>query len=50
VLNFIEKASPTVKNVVAEIFHNKLQRKEKIDLFEAKVIAEKLGVELNLDI
>lgn len=50
ILNLIEKSSPTVKGVIREIFFNKLQRKERIDLFEAKTIAEKLGVELNLDI
>lgn len=50
VLNFIDRANPSVKRVLTEIYYNKLERKERIDLFEARAIAEKLGIELNLDI
>lgn len=50
VLNFIEKANDSVKEVLVQIFFNKIERRESIDLFEARAIADKLGIELNLDI
>lgn len=50
VLTFIDKSNKEVKNVLKEILTNKLERKEDISLFTAKAIAEKLGMELNLDV
>ena len=50
VLKFVENASPQVKEVLRQIMYNKLERKEPVDLFTAKTLAEKLNIELNLDL
>lgn len=50
ILKFVENASPQIKEVLRQIMYNKLERKEPVDLFTAKTLAEKLNIELNLDL
>ena len=50
ILKFVDNASPQVKEVLRQIMYNKLERKEAVDLFTAKTLAEKLNIELNLDL
>jgi len=49
VIRYIDGANAEVKVVLCEILANKLERKEDINFFTVKAIAEKLGMELNLD-
>jgi len=50
IVKFVDNSSPQVKAVLAQILHNKLERKESIDYFSLKILAEKLGIELNSDL
>lgn len=50
IINFIDKSSKERSIVLKEILNNKLQNKEDISHFKLKAIAQKLGMELNLDI
>jgi len=49
-LNYIEGTSKEVKDIIRQILINKLERKESIDLFVFKAVAEKLGMDLNLEL
>lgn len=50
IISFIDKSSKERSLVLKEILNNKLQNKEDISHFKLKAIAQKLGMELNLDI
>jgi hypothetical protein len=50
VVAFIDKSSKQVKEVLREILFNKLERKENINYFSLKILAEKLDINLNTDL
>ena len=49
IINFIDKSSKERRVVLTEVLNNKIQNKEDINIFKFKAVAEKLGMEINLD-
>jgi len=50
ILKFIDGASKATIGIVTQILFSKIKNKEKLDYFKTKMIAEKLGIELDFDI
>ena len=50
IVRFIDASTPELKRVLSQILFNKLERKEPIDYFVLKVLAEKLDIELSVDL
>jgi hypothetical protein len=48
VITFLDSCGENTKQVLREVLSNKLERKEPIDFYNLKTIAEKLDFELSL--